>query len=441
MSGLTHRRFPRSAPPFRRGGWIFLPAILAVLPFTSSCSREPAEKEPVVTVQMEKAALRTLRGSIETEAVLFPVQQAAIIPKISSPIRKFYVVRGSRVHEGEALAELENRDLAAAAQENQGMYEQAQASYNSTTAMSLPEEIQKAQADEQNARQMLDAEQKVHDSRQELFQQGALPRKDLDAATVSLTAARNQYEIASRHLDALMKIGKDQELKSAEGQLDSARGKYEGAQAQLSYSEIRSPIDGVVTDRPLYPGEMAAAGAPILTVMDTSELIAKAHVPQDAAAQMHPGDEAEISAPGHADSLMGKIALVSPALDPNSTTVEIWVKAKNPEGSWKPGTSVHLRIVTRTVEGALAVPTSAVLTGAGGGASVAVVGADGRVHLREVTVGIRDASYAQVSSGLKPGEMVVTNGAYGLPDNTLVQAAPPGPPAVKDSGKQGGPDE
>jgi HlyD family secretion protein len=431
----------RSAPKLWRTGWILLPIALATLLFTLACSRGSAEKEPVVTVQMEKAAVRTLRSSIETEAVLFPVQQAAIIPKISAPIRKFYVNRGSKVHEGQLLAELENRDLAAAAQDNKGVYEQAEASYQSTTAMSLPEEIQKAQAEEQNTRQSLDAEQKVYNSRQELFQQGALPRKDMDMALVSLTEARNQHDIASHHLDALLKIGEEQALKSAGAQLDSAKGKYMGAEAQLSYSEIRSPIDGVVTDRPLYPGEMAAPGAPILTVMDTSAVIAKAHVPQDAAAQLHEGDVAEISAPGQADALKGAVSLVSPALDPSSTTVEIWVKAKNPNGVWKPGTSAHLSIITRTVEGAVAVPASALLTGSDGAIKLAVVGADGRAHQREVTIGIRAGSYAQVSAGLKPGEMVVTNGAYGLPDNTLVQSAPTEPPATRDSGKQGESDE
>ncbi len=75
----------------------------------------------------------------------------------------------------------------------------------------------------------------------------------------------------------LCAIGKPQGEKSATGQLTSAKGKFEGAAAQLSYTEIRSPIDGVVTDRPLYPGETPTAGTALLTIMDTSSVIAKAH--------------------------------------------------------------------------------------------------------------------------------------------------------------------
>ena len=85
-------------------------------------------------------------------------------------------------------------------------------------------------------------------------------------------------------------------LKQAQGHLTSAEGKYKGAQAQVSYSEIRSPIDGVVTDRPLFAGETAAAGAPLITVMDTSSLLAKTHIAQSLAQQMKVGDEARFSA-------------------------------------------------------------------------------------------------------------------------------------------------
>ena len=60
----------------------------------------------------------------------------------------------------------------------------------------------------------------------------------------------------------------------------SAKGKLLNSEAQLSYSEVRSPITGFITDRPLYPGEMASAAAPLLTVMDISQVIAKAHIPQ-----------------------------------------------------------------------------------------------------------------------------------------------------------------
>jgi HlyD family secretion protein len=390
--------------------------------FLSACSKEPGEKEPLVPVQVVAVEKTTIEHTVVAEAVLFPLAQSAIVPKISAPVKTFLVTRGSRVRQGELLAVLEHEDLSAAAVDTKGTYDQAQATYEISTGADLPAEMQKAQLETQAAKQMLDAQQKVYDSRQELFQQGALPRKELDLAGVDLTQARNQYEIAQRHLEAMQAIGKQQTLKSAAGQLESAKGKYLGATAQLSYSEIRSPINGVIADRPLYPGEMAAAGTPLLTVMDVSQVIARTHIPQADAALLKLGDKATITAPGDDQPTEGKITVISPALDPNSTTVEVWVQAKNPEQRLKPGTSVQLSMLARTIPDALVIPVASLLTAADGTTSVMVAGSDNRAHQKPVKVGLRQDNQVQIVDGLQAGDRVVASGAYGLPDNTRIKA-------------------
>src|SRR6266480_5284955 len=394
---------------------------LVLLSLLSGCSKDKGEKEPVVPVQVASVEKTTLQRRVTAEAVLFPLQQSAIVPKISAPVKAFYVKRGGRVRKGQLLAVLENRDLAAAAQENQGAYNQAEATYATTTSAQLPEEIQKAQLDTQAAKQMLEAQQKIYNSRQELFQQGAIPRKELDQAGVDLTQARNQYQIAQKHLDALMATGKQQALKSAAGQLESAKGKYMGAEAQMSYSQIRSPIDGVVTDRPLYPGEMAATGTPIVTVMDISQVIAKAHIPQPEAALLKVGDKATITVPGESEPVDAKVTVVSPALDPNSTTVEVWVQAKNPAQRLKPGTSVKVSMLAQSIPDALVIPAAGLLIGQDGSTSVMQVGADNHAHQKTVRVGIRQGDQIQITEGLKAGDKIVGSGAYGLPDNTAIK--------------------
>jgi HlyD family secretion protein len=399
---------------------LLLAASITVVASGLGCSSEkPAE--PTVSVQVVPAKKATIEQTVTSEAVLYPLAQSAIVPKISAPIKAFYVNRGGKVHAGQLLATLENRDLAAAAQDNQGAYDQAQAAYTIATASTLPEEIQKAQGDTQAAKVALEAEQKLYDSRQDLYKQGALPRKDLDQAAVALTQAKNQYELAQRHLDALMAVSKQQELKSAAGQLQSAKGKYLGAAAQLSYSEIRSPINGVVTDRSLYPGEMAAAGTPLLTVMDTSSVIARAHIPQDQAVLLKLGDKAAITVPGEEDPIEGKVTVVSPALDPNSTTVEVWVQAKNPKARLRPGTSVQISMLARAVPNSLVVPAAAVLTSPDGSNYVMVAGSDNKAHKKTLKTGIKQGDQVQVVEGLAEGERVITSGAYGLPDNTKIR--------------------
>ena len=418
---------PKLSTAYQKNGWnhgFRLRAVrvsMALLAISASfgCSKAKTE-EPVVAVKAAPVEKTTVQQTVAAEGILFPLQQSALVPKISAPVKQFYVKRGSRVRTGQLLAVLENRDLSAAAEENKGAYEQAQAAYTTTTAASLPEELQKAKADLENTSKALEAQQKVYSSREELFKQGALPRKELDQSAVDLTNARNQFELAQRHFNSLQAIGKQQELKSAAGQLTSAKGKYEGATVQLSYSEIRSPIDGVVTDRPLYPGEMAAAGTALITVMDTSQVIARAHIPQDQAQILKVGDPATIAVPGDDKPVDGKVTVVSPALDPNSTTVEVWVQAKNPAQKLKPGTSVQLSMLAQTIPDALVVPATALLTGSDGGTTVMLVGADGRAHQQPVKTGVKQGDDVQILDGVKEGQKVVTAGAYGLPDNTKI---------------------
>jgi HlyD family secretion protein len=396
---------------------------LMVLGFCWACSNEPKETEQPVPVQIVPVSKATLQQTVLANAVLFPIAQSALVPKISAPVKKFYVNRGSHVRAGQLLAELENRDLAAAAQENKGTFDQAQATYATATAADIPQELQKAQLDAQAAMQAFNAAQKIYDSRKELFEQGALPRKELDQAGVELTNARNQYEIAEKRLQSLRAIGAQQAQKSAKGQLESAEGKYQGAQAQLSYSQIRSPIDGVVADRPLYPGEMAAAGTPLLTVMEISQVVARAHIPQQSAALLQVGDPAEVTVPGFNNAFPGKVTVVSPALDPGSTTVEVWVTLKNPGERLKPGTSVQFSALARSIQNALVVPAAALLTAQDGTTSVMLAGNDGRAHQVKVKTGVRSDDQIQIVDGLHAGDRVVASGSYGLPDNRKITEA------------------
>ncbi|MDD1750768.1 MAG: efflux RND transporter periplasmic adaptor subunit, partial [Methanothrix sp.] len=224
------------------------------------------------------------------------------------------------------------------------------------------------------------------------------------------------------------------------GQLTSAEGKYKGAAAQVSYSEIRSPINGVVTDRPLFAGETAAAGMPLLTVMDTSTLIAKTHLAQSLAQQMKVGDSASVSVPGVANPVAAKVSLISPALDPGSTTVEVWLKIDNKAGTLKVGTPVKVSITARTVAQASRIPLSAVQTALDGSKSVMVIDAGGKAHRKPVTLGVQDDGEVQVISGLAPSDMIITVGAYSLDEGTRVKIGPAEDDDAKPAAAKGGED-
>ena len=399
----------------------------ALLMALAACkSAPPKEADPVVPVQVEDVKRDSIQQLVMAEGVIHPKDQANLMPKISAPVRKFYVNRGDHVKAGQILATLENRDLAASVEDARGGYEQAASAARATSGATVPDELAKAQSDVQATRQAMESSQKVFESRDKLYKDGALARRLVDEANVTYTQARSAFEIAQKHLESQQRIVRVETVKGAEAQAASAKGKYEGAQAQLSYSEIRSPINGVVTDRPLYAGEMASAGTPILTVMDVSRVIARANIPVSQAALLKVGATAGLSQTDADIQTSGKVTVVSPAVDPNSTTVEIWVEAANPGERLRPGATVHVSILAGTVQDAVVIPPDAILSSASGGLAVLVVGADLVAHERKVELGARESDKAQVLKGLKPGEKVVTVGGLGVADGTKVRIRKPG---------------
>jgi multidrug efflux pump subunit AcrA (membrane-fusion protein) len=402
-------------------------ASIAIAAALAGCAKKEAEVEPVVAVQVQPVKRASISQVISADAVVYPVEQAVITPKISSTIKSFAVQRGSKVKKGQLLAVLENADLNAALDQSKGEFQQAEAAYATQTGAGLPQELQKATLDASVAKSTLDAQQKVYDSRKSLFDQGALPRRDLDTAEVGLAQARGQYEVAQRQLDDLKRIGQAESLKSASGQLGAAKGKYLGAEAQLSYSEIRSPIDGVVTDRPLYPGELAAASQPLLTVMNTSKLIAKAHISQSDAAALHVGDEAEINLPGSDAPVKARVSLISPALDAGSSTIEVWFEVQKPPASLRPGMTVRVEATAKSEKDVLVIPAAALLKNSDGADYVLLAGSDDHAHQQLVKTGVRGADTIEITDGLKEGDSVITEGGYGVPDKTeiKVEQAPP----------------
>jgi len=392
------------------------PIVLSMgLLLLSNCKAKPeAEPEPVVTVDVAPVLSSAIQLKVKADAVLYPLQQAAIVPKITAPIKKFYVEKGSTVRAGQLLAELENQDLAGTVAEAKAAYDQAEAAYQTTARATVPEDLRKSELDVQTTKETMDAQQKVYQGRQTLFKEGAIAQKDVNDALVAFTQARNQYELARTHLQALQAISQDQTLKGAAAQRDAAKARYESAQAQLAYSRITSPISGVVTDRPLFAGEMPAGGGAIITVMDLSQIVARAHVSQDEAKSLKVGNSARFIPADGGAPIPGKVTIVSPALDPTSTTVEVWVQAANVGSRLKPGSSLRVETIAQSVPNALIIPEAAVLTSTSGSTSVMVATADNKPQKKSVTLGIHDNGNVQVTEGLVSGERVVTTGAFEL---------------------------
>jgi multidrug efflux pump subunit AcrA (membrane-fusion protein) len=426
---MSHQTCPtRSTNLLRLPPGIVLLVCCAVLPL-AGCKKAAPEPEVVAPVRVSPAIKGSIRHIVTADAVLYPREQANIIPKVSAPVRRFLVNRGDHVKQGQLLAELENRDLVAAAQEGKGQYEQATSNYRATAGSVVPEQLTKAQSDVAAAREALDAAKKLLDNREQLFKEGALARKLVDEAQVGYAQAKASYETAQQHLQSLQSVGQAEQIKTAAAQVEAAKGRFDATQAQVSYSEIRSPFAGVVTDRPLYPGELATTGAPLLTVMDMSKIVARINMAQDQARDVKVGNAATLTVAG-GEPVPGKVTVVSPAADANSTTVQVWVQADNPGEELRAGQSVHVAIVAMIIEGATLIPAAAVMSNAEGESIVLVVDDKDIAHEKVVAIGAREPELVQVLSGVETGERVITVGGVGLEDKTKVRVMKPGEKAA-----------
>lgn len=376
------------------------------------------EAEPPKPVQVGDVTRGPIDLIVEADAVLYPVDQANLTSKISAPVRRVLVNRGDHVKAGQLLAELEHRDLTAAEEESKSQYDQAQAALQTTTGATVPEDRAKSEADVQSSQQALEASKKVYESRVDLQKQGALAQKLVDDAKVAMVQAQSQYDTARSHLQALQQVGAGQQIRAAQAQSAAAKAHYDSAAVQVSYAEIRSPINGIVSGRPIYPGEMATSGMPIVSIVNISKVVARANIPLKEAASIKPGKQATITSPDGA--VTGKVTVVSPAVDPGTTTVEVWVEADNPGERLKPGGTVHVAIRADLIKDTLLVPTAALLNSDEGGEMVMVVDNKNIAHERKVAVGIREGSRVQISSGVNEGDKVVTSGGLGLDDKAKV---------------------
>jgi HlyD family secretion protein len=414
-------------------GGIAAALVCVCLLLGAGCSKKEApEVEAPAPVQVTPVRTDTIRRTVEADATLYPYNFSNVMPKIQAPVQKFLVNRGDHVKEGQLLAMLENRDLVATEAANKGQLEQARANLDSTANAVIPESVVKAQTDVQSFQEQFDAAKKVVDSRQQLLKEGALPRKSVDDAQVAYAQAKAQLETAQEHQRTLQSVGKQAQLNAAKAAVDTAQGQLQSASAQVSYAEIRSLISGVVSDRPVNPGDMAQPGVPLLTIVDISRVVARANVPQSQATQVKLGDPATIKLVDSDAEVQGKVTVISPATDPASTTVQVWVQADNPGEHLKPGATVHVSIIAETIHNAAIVPASAILPGEEGGTAVLTVGSDSIAHLRKVDVGVRLSDRVQIVRGVNPGDDVVVVGGLGVEDKAKVRIVQAGAPEESD---------
>lgn len=403
----------------------FLCIWLAIAVFSCTKQDEREAPKPVVNVKVAIAEERDIEITIHAPASVYPREQANIAARLTAPIRELKARKGDSVKANDVLARLENRDLIAQHDEAVAAITDAEAALAKLSTGTLPTELERARGEVATTEAALNQAQKNYDRRSQLFEQGAIPQRDLLVAQTELAQAKTNHDVAVKALELLQTQSQSRDIQIAQSRLAQARSRASFLETQLGFAEIRSPFAGTITEQFMFPGDMAKPDAPVFTLADLSVAIARAQAPeagvvsvrQGQACLLTPTDQPDQSFPGH-------ITVINGAVDPARRTVEVWCEIANSKRQLRAGVFGNLSITTSILPKAVVVPLNAVQFEQGTHRGfVMVVGSDKKAVKKEVEAGPSAGSWVSVRSGLHKGEAVIVEGGYGLPEGTEVKTA------------------
>jgi membrane fusion protein (multidrug efflux system) len=274
-----------------------------------------------------------------------------------------------------------------------------------------------------------------------------------DSALAQQAQAQANYDSASQKADRYTQLisikaisqqdydDAQTALKTAAATLALQKAAVQTAQINLNYTKVVSPISGQIGKSTVTPGALVTANqtAALATVQDLSKIYVD--ITQSASDMLKLKRAlmaGELGAPDHADVTLtlddgstypvtGRLAFSDVTVDPATGSVTLRAVFANPQGLLLPGMFVNACIVKGTVSQAILVPQNAVVLDPKGGASVLLAGPDNRAHKQMITLGQMHGVLWQVTSGLKAGDKVITEGAMKLKDKGEIKAAPAKP--------------
>ena len=223
-----------------------------------------------------------------------------------------------------------------------------------------------------------------------------------------------------------------QEFEQTKFQFEAAAAQYESAKLQLAYATIRSPFSGIITERLVEVGNLVNANDVVFRTADLDPLLARIHVPEKDIAQVRPGQSVRINVEGSDQTHTGRVALISPIVDPESGTVKVTVEIRDRSGRLRPGMFSTVNLVIAIQENVLQVEKKALVAEAEG--SYAFLFQDGTAEKRLLEIGIAEGDYVEVLSGLSDGDSIITVGQEGLRNGAPVRIAGQIPPGAEDMG-------
>ena len=243
-------------------------------------------------------------------------------------------------------------------------------------------------------------------------------RLELEQARANLAKAEQEYQRNTElHEKGLLAAGAFENLKF---ELDALRAAWRLAQLEYSYTEIRAPIDGVVSERLVKVGNTISVNTPMFRVTDLEPIVSYLHVPEKEFGRIEQGQPVFITIdalPG--ERFRGVVERISPVVDAGTGTFKVTVEVDEEDTALKPGMFGRLDIVYDSRPARLLVPRPAVVETESGPAVYVV--SDGVVERRPVQTGIAWQNRMEIVSGVEESEQVVVVGQSGLRDGARVK--------------------
>lgn len=222
----------------------------------------------------------------------------------------------------------------------------------------------------------------------ELYKKGSLPAKDFIDIKTRLAQARANKSINSKH---------------------------------IADSKLSAPMSGMITEKWIEQGSMAAPGVPAFTIIKTDQVYAKITVPENEVGKLGTNMHASVLVPALNDSLNGKITIINPQADRLSKTYTVKIQLPNPQQKLLPGMIANVRIDLPNASTVLIIPATAVVRDADGLTYVYAVNTQKKAIRKRITVGnLTGDREVIVKDGLQEGDNIVTEGQTNLSDGMQV---------------------
>ena len=331
-----------------------------------------------LTVELATASRGLITSRLTVVGNLVGDATVAVVPRAAGRLEQVYVKLGDRVAMGQRIAKIEDQELREQIKQAEAAQQVSQATIRQREA-----DLQLAQTNVERSRN--------------LYQRQLLPKQTLD-------------DNESRYQSALAAI----DLSRAQSAQSQAR--LEELRVNMTNTVIISPVDGFVARRAADPGAFASQNAPVVDVVDIRRVRLVVNVVEKDLKQIQAGDQTVVEVDAYpGETFTGRIARVSPVLDPATRTAAIEIEIPNADFRLKPGMYARVGITTEERPNALIVPANAVVD-VGSDRGVYMAGSDNTAEFRKIEIGIEDDTRIEILAGLTDGDRIVSTGAAGLRD-------------------------